>query len=491
MMQTTRRSPLQSQPGAPSSRGDRIRSATAGGTLHGATLVAARALWLVLAAITFALFAASTANWLRQMRGPCPPDLCVHGQVSRTFVRALADLHLSVSFYAWYQLWITVLFAVGFVAVAILLFSRRSSDPLALFVSLALLLFGVVSFDFGPITRLAAENPSWLVPVELLEFLGAFAFTMIPFVFPDGRFVPRWAYLSVVPVVLWFLPVYLWPNSPFSFATWPGLAALAGWACLLGVAIAAQVYRYRRVSTPVQRQQTKWVVYGIVAGCAGFFVGRFVYTLLGTPPLTTSTAVVANFASGTLIHAGMLLVPVCTGIAILRSHLFDIDVIIRRTLVYGMVIGVLAAVYFAGVVVLQTGFRAVTGQNSAVALVISTLAIAALFQPLRGRVRADVDRRFYRHKYDAARTLEAFGATLRSEVDMTRLGEKVMAVVEETMQPSIVSLWLVRTVRPGDESGVWQRTDMVREGEPVPRVVALVPSAEPHPQPPSLGGKGS
>jgi len=150
--------------------------------------------------------------------------------------------------------------------------------------------------------------------------------------------------------------------------------------------------------------------------------------------------------AGTAMLVFLLLIPLSIGMAILRSRLWDIDILIRRTLVYSVFAGVLALIYFGSVVILQQAIRAVTGrQQPEIVTVISTLAIAALFAPLRRRVQNAIDRRFYRRKYDAAQTLAAFSATVRDEVDLNKLTERLIAVVEETMQPAHVSLWLRKT----------------------------------------------
>jgi hypothetical protein len=155
-----------------------------------------------------------------------------------------------------------------------------------------------------------------------------------------------------------------------------------------------------------------------------------------------------------LMDTFVLLIPLSIGVAVLRSRLFDIDVIINRTLVYGSLTAALAVVYFSGVVVLQQLFRALSGGESQLAIVASTLAIAALFQPLRRRVQAFIDRRFYRNKYDAARTLAEFSSKLRDETDLGTLSEDLVGVVRETMQPEYVSLWLrPQSDAAGRESG--------------------------------------
>jgi hypothetical protein len=181
-----------------------------------------------------------------------------------------------------------------------------------------------------------------------------------------------------------------------------------------------------------ERQQIKWFAYAAAVLVGALLFGLSPGQLQGT---WTWSVVVVTGLSG---------VPVAVGIAILRYRLYDIDVLINRTLVYGVLTGILALVYFGGVTATHTIFRTLTGQErqSQLAIVISTLVIAALFNPLRRRIQSFIDRRFYRKKYDAAKTLEAFSAKLRDETDLDALSDDLVGVVRETMQPAHVSLWL-------------------------------------------------
>jgi hypothetical protein len=208
-----------------------------------------------------------------------------------------------------------------------------------------------------------------------------------------------------------------------------------------------QVYRYRRVSSQAQRQQTKWVVFGTTVGVAGTFPLQLPVDLSlvgGDTPLTLLFLKVGFALS-------FLLVPLSIGVAVLRSHLFDIDVLINRTLVYGSLTATLVALYFGGIVLLQRLFVVLTGERSTLAVVASTLVIAALFNPLRRRIQTFIDRRFYRRKYDARKTLEAFSSKLRDETDLETLNKELVGVVRETMQPAHTSLWLRPDTAPKGE----------------------------------------
>jgi hypothetical protein len=304
---------------------------------------------------------------------------------------------------------------------------------MALFSAFALLMFGGAAFNSDVSEAAAAAYPALSLPVYLLEYVGQVAYTIFFYVFPDGRFVPRWARWLVLVWAVLLVPLVFFPRSPWNLLDGPLFFGLIGGAVL------AQAYRYWRVSTPVHRQQTKWVVFVTAVAGAGL-VGT---STLGTAvPAIEQSGPLGQMIGTTLSEGFVLLIPLSIGVAMVRSGLYEIDIIINRTLVYGSLTATLVALYFGAIVALQRVFVFLTGQKSTLAVVASTLLISALFNPLRRRIQSFIDRRFYRRKYDAARTLEAFSAKLRDETDLEALNYELVEVVRETMQPAHVSLWL-------------------------------------------------
>jgi hypothetical protein len=243
-----------------------------------------------------------------------------------------------------------------------------------------------------------------------------------------------------------------WLFTTFGPPSWPPLLFNAAILILWGSFVVAQIYRYARVSNAGQRQQTKWVVFGVAVAVVGVMTTVFtVGAAVDLPP----EEVGRRMLSMLLMDTFMLSIPISIGIAILRYRLYEIDLIINRTLVYASLTAILATLYFGGIVVLQRVFVYLTGQRSTLAVVASTLVIAALFNPLRRRVQAFVDRRFYRRKYDARKTLDAFSAKLKDETDLGALSDDLVGVVRDTMQPAHVSLWL----RPDPPSGGSERLE--------------------------------
>jgi hypothetical protein len=416
-----------------------LRAAT---SLQGRWLLLARVAWIVVAVLAVGLFTAGIPAEFALLHTPCPALPCPTGQLPPAGLRALQDLGLGLDSFAIYTATMDVVFAAVCGTVAVLIFLRKSDDRMALFASLALLTFGTATFVFT-MEALAARHPAWQTPVAFLHFLGAASFALFLYLFPDGRFVPRWTRWVVVVWIGWQVAEYFFPSLTSDPATWQVGMETAVWLGALGTAIFSQVYRYRHASNSVQRQQIKWVVFGISAALIGFVGLQLALGAFGADVPTSSGEVVMYLLGYTFAsYLAVLLIPLSIGIAVLRYHLFDIDVLINRTLVYSALSVSLAAVYAGSVVLLQAAWRTLTGQGTQLTVVVSTLAIAALFNPLRRRIQSFIDRRFYRRKYDAAKTLEAFSAKLRDETDLEALNHELVEVVKETMQPAHVSLWL-------------------------------------------------
>jgi hypothetical protein len=334
--------------------------------------------------------------------------------------------------------------------------SRRPENPIGwIFCAVGLLAsVGVFAESYAEYALHASSAPlfgvqyaawlsSWTGPGLLLA--AAFLFLL----FPDGRLPSRrWrlvAWMAAIGSSLTALGVAFEPgpleanrsiDNPVGIGgTLGGVVEVLGVVgaivlnvsvLLSGISLILRLHRARGV----ERQQLKWFVYA-----AAMMGGGLVASFLISSDLVNSIA-------WTLGILGFMVLPVATGIAILRYRLYDIDRIINRTLVYGPLTAMLALVYFGGVVGLQAVLRSLTGQESTLAIVASTLAIAALFSPLRRLVQGFVDRRFYRRKYDAAKTLEAFNARLREETDLEALSADLVGVARSTVQPEHASLWL-------------------------------------------------
>jgi hypothetical protein len=310
---------------------------------------------------------------------------------------------------------------------------------MALLVSLFLILFQV-SVTLGALIPNGVSSdisiqtaPVWFVLFYF--FCQALAFPVLA-LFPNGRFVPRWmVWPTIGLVVVNSLGGFIPSNSPLGPVGFPLLLAL--FTCLAG----AMIYRYRRGATLLERQQIKWLAFGITLDLILNWIGPVALSLLfpqGFAPHSLLTALYQLVWPLTT-----LLIPISIGIAILRYRLWDIDALINKALVYGGLSALLAALYAGLVIGLEKLLGLFSGQaNQPVVIVLSTLVIAALFQPVRHRLQQIIDHRFYRRKYDAEKTLAAFSATLRNEVDLVMLSADVLAVVQETMQPTYVSLWL-------------------------------------------------
>jgi hypothetical protein len=355
--------------------------------------------------------------------------------------------------------------AVGYSVIGAIIASRLPSHPIGWICCAIGVMAAVESFSSEyALYALLAPHPEPLLGGKVMAWLSIWVwilmFGLIVFLlllFPTGRLPnSRWRPFAWMSAVLTLMAATLMAISPDAVLdtlgpsgkgriSLPNPLGAEGLPNLylpvqtlvlaLGLVAAASVVVGRRGARGVERQQIKWLLY---AG-AIFFLGNVLKNTVFSPLGEVSWGLWVGYL---LVGIGGLGGPIAIGIAILRYRLYDIDILINRTLVYGSLTATLVALYFGGIVLLQRIFVTLTGQQSTIAVVASTLLIAALFTPLRRRIQGFIDRRFYRRKYDARKTLEAFSIKLKNETDLESLNNDLVGVVRETMQPAHVSLWL-------------------------------------------------
>jgi signal transduction histidine kinase len=366
-----------------------------------------------------------------------------------------------------------VLFAAVYGTVAVLIFWRKSEDRMGLFVSLALLTFGTATL---PVTMstLAGRHSAWEIPVAVLHFLGSTSFGLFLYLFPDGRFVPRWTRWVALVWIGWQAPRYFFPDWYHAPNGWHAPAAMAVWLGALGTAIYSQGHRYRRVSSAVQRQQIKWVVFGLSAALA-VFLGIVLALSAFAPTLTSPGALLAHLIGYVFVgYLALLLIPVAIGIAMLRNRLFDVDLVINRTLVYGTLTASVALLY----VLVVGGLGALLQLRGN--LVISLLAtglVAVLFQPLRARLQRGVNRLMYGERDDPYAVLSRLGSRLESTLAPDAVLPAVARTVKEALKLPYAEIQLKRedgfetAAAAGNPVGTALSLPLVYRGETVGRLI--------------------
>src|SRR5215203_2664702 len=388
--------------------------------------------------------------------------LCVLSLALTALSLLLFILNLSYPNTHLFEPWLdNTLNAVFYPTVGAIVASRRPQNP----VGWLLCLYGlVISIGYfcaeyaiyallaQPDSLPAGEAMAWIVSWVLPILNGLTVFYIL--LFPTGRLPSRrWRWLGWLTVFYVVVGVILGAFSsgallgilgpiqnPLGIEGFSNIyykAILFTMASLLTLAVTLSVFMRLRRAVGVERQQIKWFAYAAAAYLSASTLAYPIPIVIDTPLWFERVGFALNIA---FIPA----IPIAIGIAILRYRLYDIDLLINRTLVYGSLTLMLALVYFGGVTATQVVFTALTGQEEQpqLTIVVSTLVIAALFTPLRRRIQSFIDRRFYRSKYDARKTLEAFSAQLRDETDLNALSEDLVGVVRDTMQPAHVSLWL-------------------------------------------------
>jgi hypothetical protein len=416
--------------------------------LYGRRIVIARIAWGILVFLTLSIFIILLPSYFALLQSICTNAVCTLVQPAPATVQAMQKLGFSVESYAVMTLALTLITMLASLIISGVIFWRKSDDWMALLVAFGLVLMGTLYVT----DVLQQSHSAWQLLAIVLNIPGNGVLFLIGSLFPNGQFVPRWSRWLVIGWILWGIIFIALRDLPSAY-----LFAMLVWLTIVTCLAGGQFYRYRNVSSFIERQQTKWVVFaGSILGLAlvGLTLPGLIFPTFG------QAGSFYQIAIGPLYPLSTLLLSLSIAIAILRYRLWDIDLIINRTLVYGTLTLMLALVYFGLVIGLQSLVHLVTGTIAEQPLVIvaSTLAIAALFQPLRRRIQTVIDRRFYRSKYDAAKTLEAFSATLRNEVDLSQLSEQLVEVVEETMQPTHVSLWLLPTAPARKQQVTWIST---------------------------------
>ncbi len=390
--------------------------------MSGRWLFLARVGWVGIALLTLGLSVASIPTTLASLHALCTdaPAVCSNsGYITPDYARALQALGLSLDIFAMYEVALLIVFAVVYVAIGAVLFWRKSDDRMALFASLTLVTFPA-AFNY---TALATLPPAWWWPSQSVILLGNSSLFLFFYLFPTGRFVPRWTgFLWVGAIVFWAVDGFF-PSLPFRHSLLRDVLFLGFVSSIL----LAQLYRYWRVSNAGQRQQTKWVVFGISIGLGGFLALRlcstFFPSLFPPGPLT-------DLITGTAIFLCLLLIPISIAFAILRSRLWDIDLIINRTLVYGLLTAIVVGLY----ILLVGGLSALLQVRGN--LIISLLAtglVAVLFQPLRARLQHAVNRLTYGDRDDPYRIISRLGEHLEA----TLTPDAILPTVAETVAQAL------------------------------------------------------
>jgi signal transduction histidine kinase len=405
-----------------------------GAQLHGTLLTAARGVWLVIATLTFIFVLVTFPSQYALLEAPCTGEQCPFLAITRDDLSELSQMGLSASVAAAHTMFWKIAFALVSLAVGTALFWRKSDQRIALLMGLALVTLGGTAFS-GPLGNyLGGFSALWQALATLLSFLGNTLIVFSYYVFPDGRFVPSWIKLPAILFVVLQIDGYF-------FGVMSGWLAPVNLWLLLGVfasIIFAQVYRYVRVSDPAERQQTKWVVFGIIGTVLGT---QLVDLALPNVPLSHVYLV---FTGTAFYFLSLLLMPLSIGVAVLRYRLWDIDILINRTLVYGALTALVVALY---VVIVGSLSALLQVSGNLLVSLIATGVIAAIFQPLRERLQRGANRILYGERDDPYRVLSNLGQRL----GQASTPEALLPNVVDTIAQALKVPYAAIALRQGDE----------------------------------------
>jgi signal transduction histidine kinase len=399
---------------------------SAGTRLTGRRLVFARALWGVVAALTVAVFVGGVAASLIQVTTVCLTPICHEAHIDPVLSRALAGAGYSYGSFVIFYVITSLIFGIAYGSIALLVFWHRSDDGMALLTSLSLLTFGLVSFTPMGVA-LASSVPATQPLVLFLTSIGSIGFFAFLFLFPTGRFAPRWLIWVALACAVEQMFHIFFAGSAADTSLWPLAIQIVIWAAFLVSIIYSQVYRYRRISNQVQRLQTKWVVYGIAISVGSYIAVQAVLVALIRDLATlTPDGLRAALLGSAIISVTMTAIPLSIGIAMLRYRLFDVDVLINRTLVHGALTLCVIVLY-----VLVVGGAGVLFQvrGNAVVALLATGVVAVTVQPLRQRLQRAVNRLIYGQRDEPYTVLSQLGQRL----EMALTPEPVLPAIVETV----------------------------------------------------------
>jgi MFS family permease len=378
----------------------------------------AQLVWTVLAVGgTVAIVVRVVTHWTTSEAICRAESSCSGSQLDAASARTLGRYGVSLSTFAVYHHIIFPAVLGMFFVLSALIMLRKSNDRGAVLAA-----FFLITFPLAIATSVVAALA---------------ALTLFGLLFPTGRFAPRWTRWLALAVIISCIAAIIAP--------WP--APLVVVALIVPVPF-LQIYRFRSLASWAQRQQVKWALFGLAATIVGLVA--LLISEIVAPWDSGNGSLYNSLTSVTLVPLFLSAIPISLAISVLRSNLWDIDKVISRALAYTTLSLTLGGLYIGGVIGFQRLFQVFAGGGSPVAIALSTLVIAALFGPLRHRIQAIIDRRFYRAKYDGVRAVTAFAQRLRGELDLAQLSQDMTTVVRETLQPEHVSLWL----RDGNRAAV-------------------------------------
>lgn len=400
----------------------------------------ARIAWIAFVVSLLGLFAIAIPIFLREMQAVCVADKCVRYQLAQEEARALHELGLSRSFYAWYAAALMLVILLAVLAIVAVSLWWQPNHRMVIFLAFSLVGF-LTFFLEAPLEALVQAQPVWRIPIHLMQAFGLCLALVFYCLFPDGRFVPRWTQALALLIAAYALAVFFFTSLPalLTADTPVELLFLLLFVCLTGAGVTVQIYRYRHVSGPIERQQTKWVIFGLAVftleeTIRWFLLSPIIVSSLHQPGLPT---LLYYLVGGTLNVLCLLFFLLTLVIAILRYRLWDIDVIIRRTLVYGIL-----TICVVGVYILVVGYLGALFQTNGNLLIslLATAVVAVLFQPLRDLLQRTINRLLYGLRDEPYVVLAGLGQRLESTLASDTILSTIVETVRQALKLSYVAI---------------------------------------------------